>query len=421
MKHTAEIIGVGTELLLGKVANTDAKDLSQMLSEIGIDVFYHTVVGDNPQRLRNIVEIAKKRADIIITTGGLGPTCDDLTKQILAESFGKKLEYNEKAAATMMDYFKNVIKAKSFTENNLRQAMLPEGCTVFHNKWGTAPGCAFEAEGVRVLMLPGPPRECVAMFRHCGMPYLTGLSEGEIVSHNLHVFGLGESAMEDKLHDMMENMKNPSVAPYAKEGECFTRVTAKAATAEEAEKLMEPVIAEIRERLGSVIYSTDIDSLERTVLTLLTEQGKTLATAESCTGGLVSSRITAIPGSSAAFLGGVATYSNESKTILLGVDPKLIKEQGAVCRDVAIQMASGVREKLGSDIGIGITGIAGPSSDGTDKAVGTVFVAMNAEGNVYCRDLHLGTERFRNRTAAANHALDMVRRYLTGIEVENIR
>ena len=230
------------------------------------------------------------------------------------------------------------------------------------------------------------------------------------------VFGLGALGLVAPALNLA-----PAIIPALAVGTAALQGLTIASYISKYNKKEEPVIEEIKERLGAVVYSIDIDTLERTVLTLLTEQGKTLATAESCTGGLVSSRITAIPGSSAAFLGGVATYSNESKTVLLGVDPEIIKAQGAVCRDVAIQMASGVREKLGSDIGIGITGIAGPSSDGTDKAVGTVFVAMNAEGNIYCRDLHLGTERFRNRTAAANHALDMVRRYLTGIEVEKFR
>jgi len=417
VKHIAEIVSVGTEILLGNIVNTDARDISQMLSELGINVYYHTVVGDNPERLSQVVGIAKSRADIIITTGGLGPTCDDLTKQILAESFGKKLVLNEEEAEFIKSYFEKAIRRKTFTQNNMRQAMLPEGCTIFRNHWGTAPGCAFEADGVHVLMLPGPPRECITMFRSCAMPYLRSLSDGEIVSHNVHVFGLGESAMEDKLHEMMENMQNPTVAPYAKEGECFTRVTAKAATAEEAEALMKPIIKDICEILGPVVYGIDTGSLEKTVFDLLKEKGKTLATAESCTGGLVSSRLTSIPGSSEVFLGGVAAYSNESKIALLGVKPETIAANGAVCRDVAIQMATGIREKLNSDISIGITGIAGPSSDGSGKEVGLVYVAMNAEGNVHCRCLHLGSERFRVRTAAANNALDMIRRYLTGLDI----
>lgn len=421
MSYTAEIISVGTELLLGNVVNSDAKDISQMLSELGINVYFHTVVGDNPERLKSAVSIAKSRADIIITTGGLGPTFDDLTKQTLAEAFGKKLIYSEEDAEAIKAYFEKYLKNCSITKNNFQQAYLPEGCTPFHNAWGTAPGCAFEAEGKRVLMLPGPPRECIAMFKHCALPYLKCLSNDEIHSHNIHIFGMGESAVEDKLHDMMTDMKNPTLAPYAKEGECMLRLTAKAPNKEEAEKLMAPVLEKVKDILGDVIYSVDVETLERTVLELLIKDGKTLATAESCTGGLVSSRITSIPGASAAYLGGVATYSNDAKCTLINVNPDTLASQGAVCRDVAVQMAHGIRERLGADIAIGITGIAGPASDDTNKPVGLVYVALADSDNAYCRELNLGNARNRIRTSAANHAFDMIRRYLTGIEIEKFR
>lgn len=419
MTHTAEIISVGTELLLGNIANTDARDISQMLSELGINVYYHTVVGDNPERLKAAVAVAKARADILITTGGLGPTCDDLTKQTLAEAFGKKLIFDEQEAQEIRDYFATRLHSHQMTDNNYQQAMLPEDCTVFHNDCGTAPGCAFEAEGVHVLMLPGPPKECVPMFRSCAMPYLRKLSDLELKSHNIHIFGLGESFVEDKLRDTMLRLENPTLAPYAKSGEVRLRVTARARTDEEAEALMEPVIAQVREKIGDCIYGIDTDTLENTVLQLLKEKRVTLAAAESCTGGLVSKRMTDLPGASEVYLGGAVTYAPGSKTAILGVPADLLEHDGVVSSSVSEAMAQGVRAKFGSDLGIGITGIAGPGSDESGTPVGTVFVSLSTHRKTYTRKLHLGHDRDRVRTAAANHALDMVRRFLTGLDVES--
>ena len=418
MTHTAEIISVGTELLLGNIANTDAQDISQMLSEIGINVYYHTVVGDNPERLKAAVAVAKGRADILITTGGLGPTCDDLTKQTLAEAFGKKLIFDEQEAQEIRDYFATRLHSHQMTDNNYRQAYLPEGCVPFHNDCGTAPGCAFEAEGVHVLMLPGPPRECVPMFRSCAMPYLRRLSDLEIKSHNIHIFGLGESFVEDKLRDTMLKLENPTLAPYAKSGEVRLRVTARARTDEEAERMMAPVIAEVREKIGDCVYGIDTDTLENTVLQLLKKDGVTLAAAESCTGGLVSKRMTDLPGASEVYLGGAVTYAPSSKTAILGVPADLLEHDGVVSSSVAEAMAQGARARFESDLGIGITGIAGPASDESGTPVGTVFVSLATHRRTYTRKLHLGHDRDRVRISAANHALDMVRRFLTGLPVE---
>ena len=259
----AELIAVGTEILLGDIVNTDAQLISQGLSELGINVFYQTVVGDNPARLRHVIETARDRADIIITTGGLGPTLDDLTKETLATVFGKKMALHQPTLDRLTEFFNKI--GREMTKNNEKQAWLPEGCTVFTNLWGTAPGCAFEAYGKHVLMLPGPPRECNPMWKECAMPYLYKLAGGCIVSHNIRVFGLGESSMEHILHDMMEKSKNPTIAPYAKTSECFARVTAKADTTEECEKLLEPVVREIVELLGDDVYGVDVDSLEQVV------------------------------------------------------------------------------------------------------------------------------------------------------------
>ena len=416
--YNTEIISVGTELLLGHITNTDARDISEMLSRIGINVKYHTVVGDNAERLLSCVRIAKERADIIITTGGLGPTCDDLTKQILASAFSLKLLQNEDEVRGLYDYIRN---GKNFTPNNLTQAMLPEGCTVFHNLWGTAPGCAFEAEGKIVLMMPGPPVECVPMFREYGIPYLRSLSEEEIVSHSVRIFGIGESAVDDIFADEMNSMINPTMAPYAKECDCLLQVTAKAHSEAEAEAMMEPVIAHVKERLGNYVYGTDIECLEEAVFPLLKEKHMTFAVAESCTGGEIAKRFTDIPGASSVFLGGAVVYTNAAKAKILGLDPMMIERSGAVSREVACALAEHVRELTGSDIGIGVTGLAGPDGDGIHE-VGTVYVAMAVKQKTYLRCLSLGPKRTRSfiRRMSGNHAFDMIRRWLTGIEVEAI-
>ena len=413
--YNTEILSVGTELLLGHITNTDARDISELLSRIGVNVRYHTVVGDNPQRLRECIEIAKSRADVIITTGGLGPTCDDLTKQILAETFGLPLRESAAERASLYEYIKG---GKNFTPNNLQQALLPEGAEIFHNLWGTAPGCAFEKDGKIVVMMPGPPNECVPMFRRYAIPYLKKLSEEQIVSHSVRIFGLGESAVDQIFRDEMDQMQNPTMAPYAKECDCLLQITAKAKSEEEAEAMMAPVIAHVKERLGDVVYGMDIECVEEAVLPLLLEKGLHFAAAESCTGGDIARRITEIPGASGAFLGGCVTYTNEAKARLLGIDPALIEQNGAVSCPVAKEMAERVRILTGAEIGVGVTGLAGPDGDGVHP-VGTVFVSMAVEEETYVRELHLGEKRTRSfiRRMAGNHAYDMMRRYLTGLPV----
>ncbi|MBQ2959982.1 MAG: competence/damage-inducible protein A [Oscillospiraceae bacterium] len=407
-----EIISVGTELLLGRVVNTDARDISEMLSKIGINVKYHTVVGDNPQRLRDCVMIAKQRADIIITTGGLGPTCDDLTKQILAEAFGLKLEYNQEVADGLYEYidFKGEL-----TDNTYQQAMLPEGCTVFHNTCGTAPGCGFEKDGKTVVMIPGPPKECNAMFSLSAMPYLQHLSEEKIVSHSVCVFGMGESAVDDVFAEEMNAMTNPSMAPYAKESDCLLQITAKAHSLDEAEAMIAPVMEHVCQKLGDMVYGIDVDCIEEAAMALLKEKHMTFATAESCTGGEIAKRFTDLPGASAFFKGGAVTYWNEVKSLMLGVPAELIEEKGVVSYEVAKAMAEGIREKLGTDMAIGVTGLAGPDGDGINE-VGTVFIALATEDETFVREIHLGARRTRSfiRRMAGNYAFDMMRRYMSG-------
>ena len=415
MTHTAELIAVGTELLLGNIANTDAQMLSKGLSALGINVYYHTVVGDTPQRLKAAVEIAKSRADIIITTGGLGPTCDDLTKNVLAECFGKKLVYDEESAERIRDYFQRLHPGGTMTENNLQQAYLPEGCTIFSNDWGTAPGCAFEADGVRVIMLPGPPNECTPMFEHRAVPYLQALADGVIASRTLKIFGMGESAVEAKLRDRMNALTNPTLAPYAKTGEVELRITAKATTVEEARALIVPVEKEVRDIFGPLVYGADVASMEEVVLGLLKEKGLTMGTAESCTGGLVAKRLTDLSGASAVFKGGVVSYTNEVKAGVLGVPQEMLDEFGAVSAQVAQAMAQGARKVLGCDLAVSLTGVAGPNPDDRNNPVGLIYVALDTPEGTRVRELHLINGRARIRTVAATNAFDMVRRYLTGL------
>lgn len=412
----AEIICIGTELLLGNIVNTDATDVAQTLSEMGISVYRYTAVGDNPERLAEVVQAAARRADLLITTGGLGPTLDDLSKQTVAAAFGKKLVHHPECEADIRAYFERL--HRPMTPNNLLQAMLPEGCTVLKNDWGTAPGCVFDAEGVKVIMLPGPPRECRAMLRYRVAPYLKSLSGQTIHSRYVHIFGMGESQVESLLHDLMEQSSNPTVAPYAKEGEVMLRITAAASSQAEAETMIEPVAAQIRTVLGPLIYTEEYDSLEQTCLNLLRQAGKTLATAESCTGGYIAKRMTDLPGSSAVFVGGVVAYTVPVKEQLLGVPAGLIERCGVVSVEVATAMAEGVRARLGSSFGIGVTGLAGPDGDGSNRPVGLVYVALSNGDNTWVRAIQQTGERERVRYIAGHHAFDMLRRVLTGLPVE---
>ncbi len=416
MSHTVEILSVGTELLLGNIANTDAQMLSQGLSELGLNVFWHTVVGDNPQRAREAVALAKQRADIIITTGGLGPTCDDLTKNVLAEAFGKELVFDEGSAQRIRSYFQRI--GRPMTDNNLQQAMLPEGCTILENDWGTAPGCAFEAEGVHVIMLPGPPSECRPMFHYRATPYLLSLSEGVIASHTIKLFGIGESSMEAQLRDQMNAMTNPTLAPYAKEGECELRVTAKAPTDEEAQALLKPTVEQIKQLFGDKVYGVDVPCLEYVVLEGLKAKGLTLGCAESCTGGLIAKRLTDVPGASQVFKGGIVSYTNEIKAGLLGVPQETLDRFGAVSKEVAAAMAEGARRVLSCDVALSSTGVAGPDRGDRGHEGGTMFVAIATPQGTHVRPLHLGNRpmRERLRTQTASHAFDLARRYLSGLD-----
>jgi len=417
MTHTAELIAVGTELLLGSIANTDAQLISEGLSTLGITVHYHTVVGDNPARLKEALAIARTRADIIITTGGLGPTYDDLTKQTIAEAFGRKLVLHEDILEEIRGMF--AARGMEMPENNTQQAMLPEGCTVFTNPVGTAPGCAIEENGIHVLMLPGPPFECRYMFENRAVPYLMGLTDGVIVSHNLRIFGMGESRVDEVVHDLTQS-PNPTLAPYAKVGECMLRATAKAETHEKAEEMLRPLMDEVKRRLGDVVYGTDVESLDEVVTGILKERGLTLSAAESCTGGLFSKHMTDLPGSSAYFRGGVVSYATELKHALLGVREETLEQYGAVSAETAREMAEGCRRVCGTDLAIAITGVAGPDRDDRGNEVGTVYIALAHEGGTICRRILAGFGRGRGRVRAntVQHTFDLLRRFLLELPME---
>ena len=393
MPHQAEIIAVGTELLLGNIANTNAQFLSQLLASAGVNVLYHTAVGDNPQRLRAAVETARSRCDLLVFTGGLGPTYDDMTKETVAGVFGLALEYHPEVMEEIQQYFDRVFH-RPMPACNRQQAMLPQGCTVLHNPVGTAPGCIFTAGGVTAVLLPGVPHECRYLAEHAVLPWLRGQSGGVIRSRDLHVFGLTEPQVQELLGDLMDGAQNPSLAPYAKPGEVMLRLTAKGGSDDDCQERMVPLFRDVRSRLGDYLYGVDVSSLEEVVLTRLRQQGLTLSAAESCTGGLIAKRLTDVAGASAAFLG------------------------GAVSAPVARAMAEGVRRVTGSDLSVSVTGLAGPDGDDRGNPVGTVYVGLSWQGGSLVRHLTLGGDRARIRLLAASNALDIIRRHLCDLPAE---
>ena len=417
MPHQAEILAVGTELLLGSIANTNAQFLSELLASAGIDVLYHTAVGDNPRRLRQAAEIARGRCDLLVFTGGLGPTYDDMTKETVAEAFGLALEYHPEVMEEIQRYFDHVFH-RPMPACNRQQAMLPQGCTVLHNPVGTAPGCIFTVEGVTAVLLPGVPHECRYLAEHALLPWLQGCSGGVICSHDLHVFGLTEPRVQELLGDLMDRAENPSLAPYTKPGEVMLRLTAKGKSPQDCQERMAPLFREVRSRLGDCLYGVDVSSLEEVVITRLRQKGLTLSAAESCTGGLIAKRLTDVPGASAVFLGGVVSYTNAVKAGVLGVPRDLLEQYGAVSEPAARAMAEGVRRLTGSDLAVSVTGLAGPDGDDPGNPVGTVYLGLSLPGETLVRRLALGGDRPRIRLLAASTALDMIRRHLCDLPIE---
>lgn len=412
----AEILAVGTELLMGQIVNTNAQYISSKLPEAGVGVYYHSVVGDNPDRLEDSLKLALERCDIVITTGGLGPTQDDLTKETISRVCGKKLVIHEESLNKIKNYFSRL--GRQMTPNNEKQAYMPEGCIVLKNNNGTAPGCIIEMGEKAVIMLPGPPVEMKPMFLDYVMPYFKNKGAYSLESVILRVFGIGESAMETKIMDLIDGQTNPTIATYAKEGEVTIRVTASVPMGQSAEQLLMPVVNEIKRRTGENLYSDKDETLDSVAAGLLLENNITIATAESCTGGLISEMLTDVPGISKVFMGGAVTYSNEAKMEYLGVKEQTLKAYGAVSRETAAEMAEGIRKRLKTDIGISVTGIAGPGGGTDEKPVGLVYVGLSSDGGTITKELRLSGNRKKIRTITALNVFDLIRRHVLKLEID---
>ena len=403
--RSCEILSVGTELLLGEIVDTNAPFLSRELAVLGIPVLYRGTVGDNPQRLAEQVRLSLSRSDLLVLTGGLGPTADDLTKEICAAEMGFPLVRDSRAEADIRAFFAR--RGGEMPSSNLKQADVPDGGTVFYNTCGTAPGMAMERGGKCVILLPGPPREMETMFRVSVLPFLAAKGMGVIASHSVRTMGIGESAMAEAVADLLDG-SNPTVAPYAKTGEALLRVTARAATAEEAEALMAPVIGEIRKRLQPYIYGIDTESIQHAVVRALAEKHLHLATAESCTAGYIAGRIAQVPGASAVFDWGVVTYANSVKQQLLGVRGETLAQYGAVSEQTASEMAQGALARSGADIAVAVTGVAGPGGS-EQKPAGLVYIGVaDRRGTEVIRYVSGRDDREFNRTVSASRALYLV-------------
>ena len=409
-----EIICVGTELLLGDILNTNAQFLSAELAALGISIYNQSVVGDNEQRIRLLLAEAVKRSKIIVFTGGLGPTEDDLTKESVAAFFGLPLVEDGQSLKHIEDYFKRT--GRKPASSNFKQALAPSGAHIFKNDVGTAPGYAIESHGCTVIIMPGPPSEMQPMFLNYVKPYLRSLTDSTLVSHNINIFGEMESAVEEKVKRFTK-LSNPTTAPYAKEGEVRLRVTASGGSCSAADSLCRPVIQEITKAVGDSVYGIDSKGLQYEVVRLLKEKGMKIATAESCTAGLLSALITEVAGASEVFEFGISAYANRIKTEALGVPQYILEKYGAVSEHTAAYMALGVRKLADADIGLGITGVAGPGAS-ENKPVGLVYIALADRNNIWVRKTTLGhgsDEREKVRRNSAKTALDLARRYLCSL------
>ncbi|MCP8969067.1 competence/damage-inducible protein A [Ectobacillus ponti] len=400
----AEILAVGTELLLGQIVNTNAAFISRRLADVGVHVYYQTVVGDNAERLRQAVELARTRADILIFTGGLGPTKDDLTKETIAAVLGARLVHDEAALSYIEDYFART--GRPFTENNRKQALVLQGSTVFPNDHGMAPGMGLQQGDKLYVLLPGPPKEMNPMFTSYVEPFLQRLAGSDALhSRVLRFFGIGESQLEHVLQDIIDSQSNPTIAPLASEGEVTLRLTAKHALAEEASRMLDAVEAQIMDRVGEYLYGYDDETLHEKAVAMLRSKSFSLSCAESLTGGLFSERITSVPGVSSLFRGGIVCYSNDVKQQVLRVPAEVLQTDGAVSAACAKLLAENVRELLGTDVGISFTGVAGPDSlEG--KQPGTVYIGISIQGQPSAAvGLQLGGSRPLVRERAVKYGL----------------
>lgn len=381
------ILSVGTEILFGQIVNTNTVYLSQQMNMLGFDVMYHYTVGDNPKRVEEMIDLAFQDCDLILTTGGLGPTQDDLTKEVACKALDDTLVMMDDVLEEITKYFKTL--GREMTENNKKQAIMPSRATVFHNDAGTAPGFALEKDGKYIICMPGPPREMKRMFQKSVVPFLQSMIDGALFYRQIRFFGIGESMLETQLLDLIDNQTDPTLATYAKEGECSLRIASKRATEEEAEHAVDEMLEKVKERVGHYIYSCDDEELAQVVADRLMEQGLTLSSAESCTGGMFASTMTDIPGISQCFDRGLVTYSNQAKMEELGVSAGTLEKFGAVSEETALEMVEGLKRVSGSDVCISVTGIAGPGGGSEEKPVGLVYIGFSYGDKKICKKIQM--------------------------------
>jgi nicotinamide-nucleotide amidase len=381
------ILSVGTEILFGQIVNTNTVYLSQQMNMLGFDVMYHYTVGDNPKRVEEMIDLAFQDCDLILTTGGLGPTQDDLTKEVACKALDDTLVMMDDVLEEITKYFKTL--GREMTENNKKQAIMPSRATVFHNDAGTAPGFALEKDGKCIICMPGPPREMKRMFQKSVVPFLQSMIDGALYYRQIRFFGIGESMLETQLLDLIDNQTDPTLATYAKEGECSLRIASKRATEEEAEHAVDEMLEKVKERVGHYIYSCDDEELAQVVADRLMEQGLTLSSAESCTGGMFASTMTDIPGISQCFDRGLVTYSNQAKMEELGVSAGTLEKFGAVSEETALEMVEGLKRVSGSDVCISVTGIAGPGGGSEEKPVGLVYIGFSYGDKKICKKIQM--------------------------------
>ena len=408
-----ELISVGTEILLGNIVNTNSAYLSEKCALLGLNVYYQDVVGDNEGRMRDVICTALNRSDVVILTGGLGPTEDDITKEVTADLMGMPLEEDPHSRKLIDKYLKEYEKnnpQRRITKNNYKQAMVPKGAIVLDNHNGTAPGLILEKKGKTAILLPGPPNEMKPMFEEYIVPYLQKNQPEIIVSQMVKISGIGESQVAEEIQDLIESQTNPTIAPYAKTGEVHLRVTASAENEKACKKLIKPVVKELKKRFGENVFATDESkTLEEAVIDQLKEKDLKLSLAESLTGGMIAQRIVNVSGASEVFGYGFVTYSNKAKHKCLGVKKSTLKEHGAVSAKCAREMAKGACKASGADISVSVTGLAGPGGGTEETPVGTVFMGCCYEGRTIAKEFHFTGNRMRIREQTTAHALAMLR------------
>lgn len=381
------ILSVGTEILFGQIVNTNTVYLSQQMNMMGFDVMYHYTVGDNPKRVEEMIDLAFQDCDLILTTGGLGPTQDDLTKEVACKALDDELVMMDDVLEEITKYFKTL--GREMTENNKKQAVMPSRATVFHNDAGTAPGFALEKDGKYIVCMPGPPREMTRMFQKSVVPFLQSMSQGALYYRQIRFFGIGESMLETQLMDLIDQQTDPTLATYAKEGECSLRIASKRDTEKEAKQAVDDMLEQVKERVGHYIYSCDNEELAQVVAGKLMEKNLTLSSAESCTGGMFASTMTDIPGISQCFDRGLVTYSNQAKMEELGVSAETLETYGAVSEETALEMVEGLQRVSGSDVCVSVTGIAGPGGGTEEKPVGLVYIGFAYGEKKLCKKIQM--------------------------------